>query len=121
MYFNDYTHYLRDLRYTQDWTISDVATSPTDVNCGDMEVSFEYLQGGELDPDIFDIYLDSFSNKFEILSTLDETKVREYDIIYIVSYKDYPNTSVTSQDYFEIEIVDLCDEPESISASNLVD
>jgi hypothetical protein len=40
MHFNDHTHYLRDLKYSQDWTVSDLATSPTDVSCGDMVVSF---------------------------------------------------------------------------------
>ena len=59
MHFNDHTHFLRDLKYSQDWTINDLATSPTDVDCGDMVASFQYRQGGDLDTSIFNVVSDS--------------------------------------------------------------
>ena len=120
MHFNDHTHFLRDPKYSQDWTINDLATSPTDVDCGPMVASFQYRQGGDLDSSIFNVVTGSNPNKFEILSTEDESKVNQYEIIYIVKYNDYQGTSVSSQDFFEIEIIDKCDEPVSISPSTLV-
>jgi hypothetical protein len=38
-----------------------------------------------------------------------------------VQYKDNDDSKISTQDFFEIDIVDSCDEPQSISASTLVD
>lgn len=74
MHFNDHTHFLRDPLYSQDWTIDDLASSPTDVNCGNMVVSFEYGPGGSLDTDIFRVVMDSDPYRLEILSIDDASK-----------------------------------------------
>lgn len=116
MHFDDYTHYLRDLKYSQEWSIDQLAQTPTQVDCGDMVASFQYRQGGELDSDLFSIESDTLSNTFNVLFSLDESKVQQYEITYSVQYEGDARTSVTSQEFFEIDIVDKCDEPAGISA-----
>jgi hypothetical protein len=43
-----------------------VATPPTNFNCGDMMVSFAYLDGGALDYSIFNVETGSSPYKFEV-------------------------------------------------------
>lgn len=52
-HFDDYRHNLGDDMYSQEWTIDELATSPTTVDCGNLVVSFTYLNGDPLDSAIF--------------------------------------------------------------------
>jgi hypothetical protein len=119
--FVDHTQYIGNAMYSQSWIIDDVATPLSGVNCGDMSVEFFYKQGGQLDQTIFNINYDHSPYKFEVMKIDDTSKEDTYEITYQVSYADYADTTVASQDSFEIEIVDLCADMVSISPSTLVD
>lgn len=66
MHFNDHLHYFAAVQYSQDFEISDLATVPTAVDCGQMVVSFAYRQGGDLDSSIFNVDMVSSPNKFDV-------------------------------------------------------
>ena len=104
--FADHTYTLLDEMYYQEWIIDDVARNPTDVDCGDMSVTFVDKEGDPIDTSIFNINYDHYPYKFEVKYNDDSSHEGKYEIFYKVQYDDYENSSVTSTDSFEIEIVD---------------
>ena len=78
------------------------------------------MQNGDpLDASIFDDDRTGAKNKFKVGPTLDETKVGEYDIKVIASYANYPSNKAEWKHLWEIDIVNPCNNPESITASSL--
>jgi hypothetical protein len=115
---------LEDMIYTSrtpaeitTWKIDDVAVPSTDLNCGDVAISFEMKNGDPLDTTIFTDDRTGATNKFKVGPTVDETMVGEYDIKVIASYEDYPANKAEWRHLWEIDIVNPCNNPVSITPS----
>jgi hypothetical protein len=117
--FEDYAYSLREPAYIQEWTVAEVAKPSTDLNCGNLVVTFQMKNGDPIDTEIFkdDRTTDPF--EFKVKKTDDIEKEGEYDIEYSVHYANYPSNKAVGTNLWEIDIVDPCDNPISITASTL--
>lgn len=120
-YFNNHYQALKAKEYYQEFTIGELAISPTEIDCGPMYVDFEVNDEWYLNPSIFNLDTDSEPYRFEALYVDDRMYLDYYYIRYGVGYTDYEDTQVNATDAFLIRITDSCDEPNSISPSVLVD
>ena len=53
--FSDHIYSLGDEVYSQSVLISDIATSPTEVDCGPMVVDYFFEDGSNIDSSIFNV------------------------------------------------------------------
>jgi hypothetical protein len=104
-----------------EWTVDDLASSPEGFDCGPIDIFFHTEILEPLDADLFEWTADGEENTFDILQTVDTSKIGNYDIYYSATYAMDETPIITIDDPFEVSIVQSCDKAISITAPQLVD
>ena len=108
----------------QYWSFSELFKVATEVDCGPISVDFYNAadMNSPLDVTIFDDQRNALiPNSFTVLQTQDVTKAGIYPISYRTYFTNYPANFVDNLLAFTVTIIDPCDNPVSVAASNTLD